>query len=279
MAKNNEGKCCDAVLRILEEQHHAKRLDVVRDTSAQRGVEVTCTIGSQHYALEHTLIEPFPDNKKDDIEFTRVFDDAFETEVRDMLRPELAYDVYVDVYAFAGMKIKELLALRQALIVWLRTTLPKLPTPSGFRQTSISGDRPEAPVRVRLNAHRSKTLGGRLLPGRFAPVDLEELRRARLLKALDDKGPKLHAARRKSTRTVLVVENTDIALTNAGLVGEIFQELSARVRHMPDDIFMVDTGTMRYFYVTQVRRNGEVCLLVGREPGHWEFEASALVEV
>lgn len=26
IVKSNEGKCCDAVLRTLEEQHHAKRL-------------------------------------------------------------------------------------------------------------------------------------------------------------------------------------------------------------------------------------------------------------
>jgi hypothetical protein len=48
---------------------------------------------------------------------------------------------------------------------------------------------------------------------------------------------------------------------------------------MPDDIFMVDTGTGNHFYVTQVRRDGEVCLIVGREAGHWEFDASALVEI
>jgi hypothetical protein len=279
MAKNNEGKCCDAVLRILEEEHHATRVDVVRDTAAQRGVEVTCTIGSQHYAIEHTLIEPFPDTRQDDIQFTRVFDEGFENEVSDLLRPELAYTVSVDVYAFAGMNAKQMAVARGLLIAWFRATLPQLPAPSGHRQTWIDGDYPGVPVRVRLSGYRSKTLGGRLLPGRFAPAELAELRRTRLLKALGDKGPKLHAARRKGTRTVLVVKNADIALTNAGLVGELFQELSAQVPHMPDDIYMVDTGTGSHFYVSQIRHDGVICLKVGPKAGDWEFEAAALTEI
>ncbi len=279
MATNNEGKCCDAVLRIIEEQHHAKRVDVVRDTATQRGVEVTCTIGGQHYALEHTLIEPFPENQKDNIEFSKIFDEPFEAHVRDLLKADLVYEVHVDVYAFAGMKVKELSAARQALIAWLRATLPSLPVPSEYPQTSIHGDRPEAPVRVRLSCHRSKALGGRLLPGRVAPAELETLRRTRLKKALQDKSPKLHAAKLPGTRTVLVLENADIAVTNASIVGQVIDHLAQAAAYIPDNIFLVDTGTQNRFYVTQVRCNGKVCLIVGREAGHWEFEAAALSEI
>jgi hypothetical protein len=279
MAKNNEGKCCDAILRILEEKHQATRMDVQRDTAARRGVEVTCAIGGQRYALEHTLIEPFPENQKDNIEFQRVFDESFEAQIDDLLKPDLLYHVYVHVYAFADMKATQLPAARKALIGWVRAAVPKLPPPSGPLQTWIHGEPPQTPVRVRLSCHRSKTLGGRLLTGRFAPAELETLRRERLLKALRDKSPKLHAAKLPGTRTVLVLENGDIALTNASIVGQVIDDLAQETAYVPDDIFMIDISTGNRLYVTQVRCDGRVSLIVGREAGHWEFQATDLVEI
>lgn len=279
MATNNEGKCCDAVLRILEERHQARRTDVQRDTADQRGVEVVCSIGEQRYALEHTLIEPFPENQKDNIAFQRVFDDAFASELRDLLRPDLAYDVYVDVYAFADKKGKELASIRQALISWIRVAVSRLPEPKELLQTVIRAEPPETPVAVRLGCHRSQGLGGRLMPGRFAPPELEDLRRERLLKALKDKSPKLHAAKLPGTRTVLVLENSDIALTNEGVVSETINDLTQQVSHMPDDIYIVGTSIHGHFYVTQVRRQGQMCLDVGPEPGRWEFTAETLAEI
>ena len=52
----HEGKCCDAVLRWLESHTAAQRADMLfperdHDTAP---VELTCRLGSQLYALEHT---------------------------------------------------------------------------------------------------------------------------------------------------------------------------------------------------------------------------------
>ena len=77
----NEGYCCDAVLRIFEAEHGEKWRELVRDTPSQRGIEIARYIGSQHYAIEHTLIEPFLDNQRDNILFGRVFDPVFEASV------------------------------------------------------------------------------------------------------------------------------------------------------------------------------------------------------
>ena len=210
MAKTatNEGRCCDAVLRILEAQHGAPRVMLSRDTQANRGIEVTCDIGGQHYALEHTLIEPFSDNQRDDIALSRVFDSAFEAGLADLLKPGLAYTVTVNVYAFLELSGKQLAAARAALLAWARQALPRLPEPprgQSTKETRIHADQPTAPVRVTLACHHSPEMGGRLLPGRFAPQDLESLRHTRLHKALEDKGPKLHAARVGNTRTVLLI--------------------------------------------------------------------------
>jgi hypothetical protein len=276
---DNEGKCCDAVLRILEQQHQTHRANVQRDTASNRGVEIVCNIGKLRYALEHTLIEPFPENQRDNIAFRRVFDDAFESEVRDALRGDLAYSTYVDVYAFKAFKARRLSDVRQELIAWIRASVSRLPEPEGFPQVSLHAKPPDTPVPIRLACHRSKGLGGRLLPGRFAPRELEHLRRKRLLKALQDKSPKLHTAKLPGTLTILVLENSDIALTNEGLVSETIDTLAPQISHMPDDDYIVDTSICGRFYVTQVRRQGQMCLDVGPEDRRWDFDGASLSEI
>jgi hypothetical protein len=278
----NEGRCCDAVLRILEAEHGEQRREVVRDTPSQRGIEITCFIGSQHYAVEHTLIEPFLDNQRDNILFGRVFDSAFEASVADLLKPHLAYTITVNVYAFGEFTGSRLTVVRAALLEWTRGAILRLqeqPRGQGPTEVRIHADQPDAPVRVTLACHHSTGLGGRLLPGRFAPQDIESLRHARLRKALEDKGPKLDAARTGNTRTVLIVENHDFAITNEGLVSEAFDQLCAQVQHAPTDIYLVDTRGSDIFHVTQVRRAGRACLLMGDKSGNWEYTAAELEEL
>jgi len=279
MGTDNEGKCLDAVLKVLEEQHRAVRNILERDTPTSRGIELVCDVGGQRFALEHTLIEPFPDNQRDNIVFQRIFDDEFESEVHDLLKPHLAYTVAVDVYAFDRKSRKQLGSIRQNLLTWLRASIPQLPEPAEFRQMSIFADTPNVPVRVRLACFRSQGLGGRLTAERFAPPALEHLRERRLRKSLNDKSPKLHAAKHPGTHTVLVLENNDIALTNEGVVSEVIQQLSNDVPYMPDDIFLVGTYAVGHFYVTQVRKDARPCLLMGDQAGAWEFKSEALTAV
>jgi len=194
----NEGRCCDAVLRILEAEHGDQRREVVRDTATQRGIEVTCYIGRQHYAVEHTLIEPFPENQRDDILFGRVFDPGFEAAIADLLKPGLAYTITVNVYAFNDFTGKQLAAQRASLLAWARGAIPRLPEPphgQGVTEMRVHAEPPEAPVHVTLACHHSTALGGRLLPGRFAPQDLENLRHARLLAYSGEAGPPFRSKR------------------------------------------------------------------------------------
>jgi len=118
-----------------------------------------------------------------------------------------------------------------------------------------------------------------LLPGRFVPQDIERLRHARLLSALRGKAPKLHAARTGNTRTVLIVENQDVAITNAGLVSEAFDQQCEQVQHPPDDIYLVDTRGNGKFHVTQVRRARRACLRLGEKLGDWQYMAAELQEL
>jgi len=278
----NEGRCCDAVLRILEAEHAEQRREVVRDTPSQPGIDITFFIGSQHYALEHTLIEPFPGNQRDNLLFGEVFDPTFETSIVDLLKPDLAYTITVNVNAFGEFSGTRLSGVRRALLEWARGAVLRLPVPprgKGPTETRIHADKPEAPVRVTLACHHCTGPGGRLLPGRFVPQDIERLRHARLLSALRGKAPKLHAARTGNTRTVLIVENQDVAITNAGLVSEAFDQQCEQVQHPPDDIYLVDTRGSGKFHVTQVRRARRACLRLGEKLGDWQYMAAELQEL
>lgn len=279
VSKNNEGRCCDAVLRILEAEHGALRTGVTRDTLDQPGVEVVCMIGGQRYAMEHTLIEPFRDAHQSGIAFSKVVNPDFEASLREVLRPGFIYYIWIDTFAFNGKRGKELQELRAQLLAWARCAFAQMPHPGDEwpRVTNATGEVPDSPVRVVLQCCKARQhAGGNLLAGRLAPPDLEALRATRLAKAIRDKAPKLHATRLPDTRTVLVVENNDVALTNAGLVGQAFDDLAIHATHMPDDIYMVDTYSGDSFFVTQIRRDGKLCMLLGREIGDWEYKAEEL---
>jgi hypothetical protein len=278
MAKFNEGKSLDAIVRVLEQVRGAPRKVLTRDTPSTRGIKLVCEIGGQRYAMEHTLIEPFPNNQKDNIEFATVFDEPFESEVRDLLKPHLAYTVTVDVYAFAGKSRKELARIRHDLLTWIRKSIPNLPEPKTFPETRIHSQHPDTPLKVTLASHRAAA-GGRFTAQRFAPPTLEQLRDQRLLKALDDKGPKLKIARSPGTTTVLVLENPDQQLSNEGAISEAIERLGQNLAYMPDDIYLVGTYIADRFYVTQVRRDGRACVLMGDRDEPWEFASDALTDI
>ncbi len=60
-APRNEGKVCDAVIRILERRTRRKRRDLRTHADAGNGknVEARFRLGSQEYAIEHTRINSF----------------------------------------------------------------------------------------------------------------------------------------------------------------------------------------------------------------------------
>ena len=60
---DNEGKCCDAVLRVLERRTATLRSDLHVDPGGGTGtgcIDVCVGLGAQRYVLETTRIEPFP---------------------------------------------------------------------------------------------------------------------------------------------------------------------------------------------------------------------------
>jgi hypothetical protein len=113
-----------------------------------------------------------------------------------------------------------------------------------------------------------------LLAGRSAPEELEARRAARLQEALNRKCPKLHRCKEEGARTVLVLEDGDISLSNHVLIGDALAGLLAGRPDLPDEIYLVETALDRW----DVRlMKSDEAIFLGEE---WtEFDSAQLSDV
>lgn len=85
-------------------------------------------------------------------------------------------------------------------------------------------------------------LNGRLLPGQIAPTNLEEQRIERLDRAMKDKLPKLAPYSKTGYETLLILDDTDYALSNSRLIEEATLYLrSNHLSLLPDHIYQLTT--------------------------------------
>jgi hypothetical protein len=235
----NEGKACDAVLRVLEAREGKSRNNV--RLPEQEGhaapIEFSCTIGNRMFALEHTGIEPFPGHMQMEAEAHRLFH-PIETALSGRLPPHDTFELSIPLNALQGLKKKELAQIHAALVAWVEATAPTVPiAPYARYLPSIQKVRPHGvPFEVRLDRLQSI-----IAPGRFqikhsiADEDLEPSRETRIRGACEKKFPKLEAWRQNDlARSVLVLEDNDIQLTNPQRVFDTLVALRHDFTNWPD---------------------------------------------
>jgi hypothetical protein len=139
------------------------------------------------------------------------------------------------------------------LVAWVETTAPTVPVaPYARYLRSIQKVRPTGvPFDVRLDRFQSI-----IPPGRFqirhsiADEDLEPSRETRIRAACEKKFPKLEVWRREAlARTVLVLEDNDIQLTNPQRVFDTLAALRHDFTNWPDEIYLVSTMIPNPWYV------------------------------
>jgi hypothetical protein len=238
----HEGKACDAVLQMLEARAGAVRRNLVVDTPRSRGVEVVCTIGAKRYALEHTSIDSYPEKRLDDVQFIAVMG-PLESELshKGLLRPDCYYSAAVPVHAFAGLKPRDLPGLRDALRTWIIKVAPTCCPEYRGHNLYLSAKPPAVPVPIGLNCTLWPAMGDTFTIARFAPTNLEELRRLRLREAIQKKGPKLQAERNAVAVAVLVLEDFDSAMSNPVLVGQSLRVELEKAPYEIDEAYLVCT--------------------------------------
>ena len=256
MANDNEGKVCDAVLRLLEMHTGEARSNVFRPDANGDGppVELRFMLGERDYAIEHTRIEAFEDQIRMDNEFHELVMPIIE-ELSGILPGPAIYTIYFPINARVGGTAKPLGELRNNLTLWVRQHARRLhevntENPVRFRwpRGIISQYQSVPPgfpyeVTLRREAHwaRSTQHHGVLYPSRFAPNDIENLRADRLRKALATKCPKLQACKHQGAHTILIFEDGDISLSNHVLIGDQLGDVLTERTDLPDGIYLVKT--------------------------------------
>jgi hypothetical protein len=251
----HEGKACDAALRRIESRLRASRSDLAFPEKERHAapVEMTCKIGDQLFAFEHTAIEPFPGFLKMQAEVTRSVR-PLEAMVAGKLPPNECFELQMPVKGIASVRNKDLPALHAALVKWVVQEAPTLPIANYGRYVlPIKFVRPPGvPFEVAL--HRTETV---VPPSRFCTVlsvgNVEALRQERLLETCRKKFPKLKAWKDHGARAVLVLEDCDIQLTNPERVFQTLTRLSIDPAVIPDEVYVVDTCNETHWHVHALR--------------------------
>ncbi|MCE6076779.1 hypothetical protein [Agrobacterium vitis] len=254
MVQKNEQALCEALIRHLETQTLGIRSDVTHPETDGSGppVETRFRLGSEKYAIEHTLLEPFEQSIQMAAEFQ-----AFASEIAETLNGTLPkpgiYDLLFPLHPTQGRHRRTHSLLRAKIIDWVRSTAaelhaecPERPSrdrhPYGYegsRTTVISGL--ELTLKRRAYwAHKDRH-DGVLFLARLVDSDTEPSRRVRVQRALDDKLEKLSACREDGDETILILEFADTALTNHVVLAEALQPLLAGRTDVPDHIYIADT--------------------------------------
>jgi len=167
-----------------------------------------------------------------------------ETEVRKRLSNDATFQLALPIGALAAQKGKALRDTQTAVAEWVISTAPKLLKPAQLRGSfrASSFERTETPFQMRLDRLSSPLPGISFFIVHYATeTSLEQLRRERIREALRKKLPKLQLWACRGARTVLILEDNDIATTNEALVSDSLLTLRRECKFWPDEIYMIAT--------------------------------------
>lgn len=260
--ERNEGKVCDAVVRVLERRERRQRTDVVRPDAPGRAsqVDFQVRLGAKVYAIEHTQIEAYENQVRSDRRFTDLIGPV-KARLSGTLPGDAVYDLEFPVETGLGKKSSDLSRAQEDLVQWVRAKAAAL----DLRAIAISTDEEsfgplhhsvsekslgfpyKVTLRRRRRSHRTHGAPGSLHVARVAPDDLAGPRLERLRRALKEKCPKLDRCKAAGARTVLVLESTDLSLSNSVDIRETLVSVLAERDDAPDEVYLVETVSTAWF--------------------------------
>lgn len=229
----------NAVLRLMETRQGEQFTDFNEpDKIERRKKAVDLRVKGRHseYVLEHTLIESFPEQILDNKQPKRLLDPIIK-KLNGTLPGPGSYQLIVETCAVKGAKNGE--KIRIALIDWIRNKTPGLKMgvpPHHFIKATPQG----VPFEVMLRCIPGTN--GRFRIRYLTPENLKKKRCARIRRALDQKLPKLQAAKEDGAISVLVLESNDISLgCPEEIAGTVIREISNRRKDVLDEIYLIET--------------------------------------
>jgi hypothetical protein len=288
MLKFHESQTCEGIIQLLEARECTARRDVLaRDkgnhTWPEGRVEMTLRLGDQLYAIEHTGIEPFDgfmEHQNRAPELFEPLEAAITSALRAVLSPGVAIEMYVPIEGFNGRKMPEVHAIQSALVDWVRLTALTLTANStSYRPTTVTAQPPGVPFVVSLV--RFERLSGQpvFFHLKHLASSSKELRALRIQRACRKKFPKLARWKhRYDARTILVLEDNDVQLTNPVIVAETFLAIAAGRADAPDETYMVSTHSAPW-YAWPLLVNGQTYFDLSATSHPIQFEMNAIEDV
>jgi hypothetical protein len=280
----NEGKICDAVVRRLEEREQHTRTGVrwPEQEHHQFPVELVFMLGTQLYALEHTGIEPFEGHVHMEAQTEKLFAPITDA-LKDALGTDALFELYLPINSLTGRKPAALQTIQQAIIEWVKATAPTIPKrPFPDFKGTLAGPVQVANVPFELSLCRFEPP---IVPGRHFQIkhtvnDIAKLRTDRMQAAIDKKFPKLAAWQKNdNAKSILVLEQNDIQLTNPAIVTDIYLPLANARSDRPDETYLVASCMSPNWWMWPILIGDRSYYDIARsdEPGCWQFDPSKLV--
>lgn len=253
---SNETALCERVIVLFEKRLGATRADVTHPEKDGSGPPVECRlrIGAAHFALEHTLIEPFEKHIHGGIDFA-----AFSAPLRAALDGAMpgpgTHKLFFDLHPVAGVPRSKHEKLREKIAAWVRSAADELAVEAPVRRTrhwAPYGDKGQREadidgVRVMLTRYvswrQSGEHDGRIFIARLLPngVNVEALRTERIERTLAAKCPKLATCVALGDESVLILEWNDFSLSNEVLIADALRPLLEQRSDCPAHVFLADT--------------------------------------
>lgn len=204
-----------------------------QEERSRRACDAVLEGGGIQFAVEHTSLDSFRNQREDDARFRAVLG-QLETDLRDQLPDHL--DLCIHTHAIpSGQDWKGFTATIRA---WLPAHLAALPY-----DRWVPAEIPAIPFSVHVRREQSPGPGS-LFTMRWSVPDHQTQRIEVIVERLMDKAEVLLRYKDQGCRTVLVLESNDYVLVSREIVYEDFQTVSRSYRPTAiDNVLLVQTGT------------------------------------
>jgi hypothetical protein len=235
------------VLRWLEARLIVERADLRSPEKAHDAapVEITCRLGAQLYALEHTGVEPFDGHVRLQAEAERDFGPIYDG-VAGLLPPGDLFELQIPARAMQSLSRQRRATVQSAIVSWVLAKAPAVVrSPFGRFAAPVTREAPPGvPFQLTLHRHSKPSSVGRdfTISHIVQSATAVEDREARLYQACARKFPKLAQWKAKAgARTILVLEDNDLQLSNPQVIYEALAAAERRLADRPDEVHLVVT--------------------------------------
>ncbi len=278
--RENEGKCCDAIIRVLEQRTGIKR-DIQRfflnakAPGTDKNVEIRLALSENYYAIEHTRLRGFGNIETKKHKYFIQFRDLIK---RENFPISGTYILYVE--SLPPNILKDVSRL-EALVSWACQAATELY--ARWQADCSSSERVEKtgapwgigfPVKLVREFWSSENVGRLDVRLNLPPGEKESLEE-QIDSALEAKCPKLKAHKDTGARSILILEMMGTNINIHQVVYFLQSALENRT-DPPDDIFIVDS-LMSNWMVIQVKDGSKDVGWGGGVPP--QFPSSELIDV